>query len=42
MFEQQLLFNGILKIEKLKKNVTPPMGFEPAIPGFWDYGTPVQ
>jgi len=20
----------------------PPVGFEPAIPGFWGYGTPAQ
>jgi len=27
---------------KEKKEVTPTVRFEPAIPGFWGYGTPVQ
>jgi len=27
---------------KTREKVMPPMGFEPAIPGFWGYGTPAQ
>jgi len=25
-----------------EKKVKPPVGFEPAISGFWGYGTPAQ
>ena len=33
--------NWFFKNREIKK-VKPPVGFEPATPGFWGYGTPTQ